>query len=848
MPNERSALSAALSTIAFVSLLTSPAHADAPTLTTGVPIHITEAYGVARALEPVTFGVPLAEDDPVLVPASELVVAGPDGKLVPAQYRPLTRWGGGPDDGKKPIRFLLIDLQVDVPANASVDYTLRRKQSSDKPAKPPKLKWKSKSKGFDIKTGPGAFFISKRGMQLLDRLGLDMNGDGKVKKKEFVIDSPEEAGFFVEDRFGAEYASDVQDAHWSVEEAGPLRLVLRADGRHWPVQPGVGIGRDFFQYRTRLTFFAGKACVQVEHELRNAYLDDPLGTIGFEGYEFRTRLHAPNLGSLARTARVPGTLGAGLTVKGKVSVYQDSDGGPSWAQTPGTTLAGFEVRDGQDQLLGSGISSPGWITAENGKAAVTLAVRDFYANYPKGLEVGADGALTFQIFPSRFGTFHWLDDAQQKTTEFLLLAHKVEPSEGGDPAARVKGWQYPLRPWADAAWTRRTRAWGDLGDLDDPTTADATLRTYDDGRFQSLLNSALARSGFEFGWSEFGEPITSKNTHTTGSPRNRLSYFDKFAINGSLGSFLHSEVFARHSRDIRTFHIDGFTKEDHPNTRLWEGLPWSQSTDKLNRDHLDPALAPHRAGIPANGHGWNGFDIEHLVVDDLYEYYLLTGDPVCRDSLKEIGECMRTWPIYDPAKAAGSTRGVGWSLRALMKILAVTGDPRYRTAVDALVTSIDNTRGKSPSPVNGLTYHWITRFPPDDRHVADADFDLPWQLAVVIHGMLMHSRETGSAVSRQVAIDIADYIVDYSWNGASTCESLACDDHTNFHPHDANDGVNIWVPGALAAVYRVAPRPEYLIVASTMVNSVGNLTQWNNSNGWTVYFWWHSYKALIQGN
>ena len=77
MPNERSALSAALSTIAFVSLLTSPAHADAPTLTTGVPIHITEAYGVARALEPVTFGVPLAEDDPVLVPASELVVAGP---------------------------------------------------------------------------------------------------------------------------------------------------------------------------------------------------------------------------------------------------------------------------------------------------------------------------------------------------------------------------------------------------------------------------------------------------------------------------------------------------------------------------------------------------------------------------------------------------------------------------------------------------------------------------------------------------------------------------------------------------------------------------------------------------
>lgn len=839
-PQRRGRPRLSLAALSLLAALASPAAADdVPDLGSGVPLFVREYQGVERVAEPVTFAVPLPKGSKV-TKENKLVVRGPDGQSVPAQFKVQTRWNDAPTSKKAPIRWLLIDLQVDVAADGEAVYTLAKKSKKDKSAKAPKLKVKSKNGLFKINTGAARFTLTEDRANFLDSVAVDLDGDGKTTSEETIIDAANDAGFFLLDRFGAEYSSLAHDVKYTLEESGPLRVVIRADGRHSPVEPGGGIGRDFFQYRTRYTFYAGKPFVRVQHTLRNAYLLDPLGAIGFEGY----RLHLPMSDQAFQAPlRAEFRLQDGSTAEydGPARLYQDSDGGSYWDQSPGTTFPGYFVYDGDALSLGGG-QAPGVMSLNDGARGVTLAMRWFFEQFPKGMESTGDG-IDLHIFPAEFAAFHWLDDGQQYTAEFLVHPHGAA---GPEPGA-IDGYLTPLRPFADPSWTRASGAWGDMGDLAMPTQTSSKLTSSAQSTVNQIYSDAYKKTSYDFGWSEFGEPIWAKSTHTTGSPRNKLTYYDRFAVNGSWWEFRYRELFSVHSRDIRTYHIDGFSHDQFPKVTLWEGMPSATSQEKLNRDALDPALAPHRAGIPSGGHGWNGFDFEHMVCDDVYEYYLLTGDPVSYDSLREMGEALRTLPTYKTDKAPGSTRGIGWTLRTLIKIWQVTGDEKILATAEKLVTSLENSyNADAASPVNGLVYHWVTRYPPNGSHVDDAEYDCPWQIAVTVYGLLLYHRETGDGRAVKIAEDLCDYIVDYGWNGVAVNDSMAVDDHTNHKYVGSNTGVNTWIPSALALMYAKEPRPEYLSYATLMYDSLSpSFKDETHYLGTGLFHWWHSYRVLI---
>ena len=826
-----------------IACRTAAARQDPPSLDQGLSIHVKETHGVVRNRDPVTFAFPLKQSDQIRK-ARKLVVEGPDGKVVPAQFKVQQRWNAPPDDTSAPIRWLLVDLQASVDADSEAIYTLRRKRRGDGDGKPPKLKVKERNGKIKVHTGTAKFILSRTRGNLIDRVWVDLNGNGKVKRNELLIDRPPNAGFLLKDRFGATYSSLNWDVNVFVEEQGPLRTVIRADGRHGPTSAGEGIGRDFFMYRTRYTFYAGKPFVRIQHTLRNAYLEDPLGTIGFEGYSLSTSLAPGFAGGPIHVTF--GTDGDNfMQFNGPSRIYQDSHGGADWAASPNTTFQGFKVYNHLETPQYAGPQARGFVHVGTDTVGLSLTMRDWFENFPKGFRYDGQDQLQFDIFPEQFASFHWLDDGQQKTTDFLLCAHG---KNGVKVAEAVQTFQNAMHPYPDAEWIRVSKAWGDQGHLDQPDYTDSAMIAYDDGQLASLYSSAFSNSSYSFGWSEFGEQTWARNTHTTGSPRNKLTYFDKFAMTGSQSAFRRAELFALHSRDIRTYHIEGFRREDRPGAVLWEGLPpWSFSTDKLGRDTLDPALAPHRADIPQSGHGWNGFDIEHMTVDDLYEYYLMTGDLVTFDALDEIGQCVRTWPVYSLTRAPGTTRGVGWGMRAILQIYQVTGNPKMLDAANDLVASVAATYGQTPSPETGLVYHYITEYPPHANHIADDEYDLPWQLAVAIHGMFLHHRETGDPRSLEIAMNVCDYLVDYCWNGVAMNEALANDDHTYVNYKGDNTGVNTWIPSALTLAYRQNPKPEYLSYAQIMYDSVPFLTDPLTYNGYGMHHWWHSYRALILG-
>lgn len=829
-----------------------------PNLNDGVPIHVRETAGIDRVAEPVTFGVPIAESDDVH-DVSRLVVLDPDGKRVAAQFRVLERWRASPHDDAHPIKWVLVDLQMDVLANSGVAYQLRTKSSlvtkaEKKKPKSPRLTAKKKGGRFDVDTGAAKIALSTTRASFLDGMRFDYDGDGKVEGNEVVIDGANAPGFVLTDRFGVEYASVHHPLAVVIEENGPLRKVIRVDGRHAPAEPTAGIGRDFLRFTTRYTFLAGKPWIKVQHTLKNDYLTDPLGAIGFESYTLPLRLRAGN--SSNPTFRGSFGLGDGTSFSqaGALRLYQDSDGGPKWNQAPNTTFSGFRVLDsgapGEGAILAQGGQAAGWASVGAGDRGVMIVMPDFFENFPKGFAFDGEDELRFDVFPAETASFFWLDDAQQKTTEFTIVPWRTKGSGEFDAEAVARRIENPLRPFIEPEYMRRSKAWGDHGSLDDPPQSDVTLLTYDASKLNELYQQAFQRSSYAFGWSDFGELIWAKSTHTTGSPRNKLSYFDRFAINGSTAAFRMSELFAMHSRDLRTYHIGGFDFDEFPNVSLYEGIPAPGSIDKLGRNTIPTALAPHKSGIPSTGKGWNGFDIEHMTVDDLYEYYLLTGDPVSYESLVSIGEAMRTWPFYIPNDPVGSSRGVGWSLRAMIRIWRVTGDENILQLADLFVSITDQTYNKStPSPVTGEVYHWVTRYLPSAHHIEEAEFDIPWQLATVIHGMLLHHRETGDETGKLVALDVADYLVEDCWSTStlSMHEAVACDDESIINPKPDNSGVNTWIPSALAIAYRHEPRVEYLGMAQTMYNSVPSLQAWNSYYGFGMYHWWHDYRSLLLG-
>jgi hypothetical protein len=833
---------------AAIALLASAASAQdgVPTLKSGVPILVREVHGVPRIAEPVTFGMPIPESAK-LKDVKSLYVRSPNDEIVPSQIRVLQRWRAAPDAKKAPIRWILVDFQADVEAHGVATYRLQLAKKGKKPkgvklAKP-RFDVALSASRLAVETGVARFIVSRERAGFLESVEFDLDGDGALEPNERLIDSSTGEGFVLTDRFGARYTSAAHPMTLEIVESGKLRTVVKVTGRHAPEIPGGGLGRDFLQYTTYYSFFAGKPYVRVQHSLENDYLDAPLGAIGFESYDLVLPMQ-PTSGS-PLGGRLGLAEGLDYSETGSLTLYQDSDGGSNWAAAPNTSFQGFQVRKDGAQVVADGAQAPGWIDVAAADRGLLFAAADFFENFPKALSFDGSSLLRFGIFPAEHASFHWLDDAQRKTTEFLVQPHGADAFDA-DRASQ----QYfrPLRPFCDPTWMRASKAWGDAGDLDDPPQSDEVLLAFDAGKLTEMYNQAFQSSTYQFGWQHFGEYIWAKNTHTTGSPRNRLSYFDRFAINGSEAAFRVFELFAKHSRDIRTYHLDGFDVDEHPNAILWEGVPWSKSPDKLGRDAIPTAYAPHKQGIPSTGHGWNGFDIEHMVVDDLYEHYLLTGDHVTLSALQRIGQAMRTWPIYVLDDPVGSTRGIGWALRALIKCWQVTGDERVLDCANVLVDVVRTTYNQSPSPITGEVYHWLTRQPASGSHVKTTSWDAPWQLAVAIHGLLLHHRETGDAQSRKIALDVADYLVDHCWNGVTMHESVANDDPSIVNPKSDNTGINTWIPSALALCYREDPRVAYLGVAQSMYNSVPILQAWNTYYGWGVYHWWHNYRSLILGH
>ncbi len=182
-------------------------------------IRLEEPVGLDRADWPVSLGFPFAKGE--LKDLGSLVVLTPDGRPVPVQAKGLSRWPDGS------IRWAHVLFLADLKRQAVAEWRLEWNAGTKAPAVTGQMQLRVEEKGgrVGVTCGDLAVVFSAGGANLIDSV--------KIKGRE-ALDPSRKNGFAIKTPDGKTYEAPAgQAVRLTVEESGPLRAIVRTEGRHW---------------------------------------------------------------------------------------------------------------------------------------------------------------------------------------------------------------------------------------------------------------------------------------------------------------------------------------------------------------------------------------------------------------------------------------------------------------------------------------------------------------------------------------------------------------------------------------------------------------------------------------
>jgi hypothetical protein len=296
-----------------------------------------------------------------------------------------------------------------------------------------------------------------------------------------------------------------------------------------------------------------------------------------------------------------------------------------------------------------------------------------------------------------------------------------------------------------------------------------------------------------------------------------------------------------HAASIRQFHLDGFVASEHKNSYIFEGIPYPNTNaypDDVNRSAVANKYPSLKTGIPAGGSGWNGFDEEHMTVDDVYEYTLLTGHPLTEEALVQIAEEILTFPfVRTPGTKPLATRGAAWCLRALLKAYFISGAQRFLDGATNIVKNVNQYRGKAPNAWCVAMQDYGKAFP---GNYTDT-YESPWQMGPFLHAAMLYYNTTGDPMVKTMMVEMADYLCGPAWGPNGNFKRFVkTKDWNEWVICTQYDGVGQWIPSALLLVNRMAPKSIYVEKAQAQYDfTYGALgSSWAFNMNDALWHWW----------
>ncbi|WP_028575405.1 hypothetical protein [Desulfonatronovibrio hydrogenovorans] len=444
-----------------------------------LPLIIENNTAVNRESWPARGGIPLPAGMLLPEDVSGLSVVDTDGQVVPAQFDPFVLWWGR--DGS--VKWLLVDLLVDVPAMGKAEYRLVHAQGFvDDP-----IRIQETEVDITVYTGPLKAVISKKRGSILEEVYIDSDGTGSFSSHDRIIrpdlvngsiirsDSQEmvygesqsynmwghgsgridsasyrSVGHLTEH----EYASGMAVPDKVVIEAkGPVRTTVRIEGRHMPDNYGQGIREEgFYSYTVWLDFFAGLSFINITHSLDNQRRDYPMHLYRIKECRMQFALDGD-----AAPSFVLGTEDGGhekFEPETKwISLLQDSANADRWdlynrlegksrddaKEIPGyffrarallgpALFRGYKVVQGQARsespvALARGDQAPGFGGIDFGEKGVSLFMQRFWVECPKAMRLSRD-QLHAVFMPDFSPEQFQVHPGSRKSHELTLAFHQ----------------------------------------------------------------------------------------------------------------------------------------------------------------------------------------------------------------------------------------------------------------------------------------------------------------------------------------------------------------------------------------------------------------------------------------
>lgn len=571
-------------------------------------LHFEKLSQFDRRAEPVSTSIPFCRGK---LPDPDQLVIRDRGATVPTQQRALANW----DDGS--VKWLLVHLQPDLPGNEARD--LRFEVSADAhQAEPDEVVALTESAhegmaaGIRVDTGPLSFMIPSRGFWPVQRVelhGHELWGEAPLKGFRLVHD-------------GECLSTDASSVELEVEESGPLRAVILIRGKHH--RPD---GHGYIDLRGRITAYAGKSYVEVEHQFIHTEEEGELSLEAL-GLSF-----AP----LERGAETRIALGEGY--------YRTTiqEGGEELSKALTTQTLLYQANEHFiDSYYGDF-----WADWRDENGGLALTVHQAHQNFPKQLEVSQTG-IVCSLYPAEAPPAPLLQ-GMGKTHRLQLHFHTSDmPLQ--EVSVRSLQFQLPDRPSLTRSWFRDNNPWGEAFF---PQRLPGRLLTHlnelHDGRPKAMgifhFGDAPDAGYTDQGRGQ-GESVWVNNEYDR--PHCCALYYGLTGQRRALDSAL---VCARHWLDVDLCHYS-------PDPLLHGGLK-----------------------VHTRYHGTGGVTPSHEWTEGFLDYYFLTGRGEGLEAARSVAENVLRHMARPELSEAGaaSVREGGWALRSLVGMWLATGEERWRS-------------------------------------------------------------------------------------------------------------------------------------------------------------------------
>ena len=687
-----------------------------------VPLQVANEAPVQRRGWPVTSGVPFPQG--ALMAAEYTRLLNGSGAEIPLQAAVLAEWPDGS------VKWLLIDFQADVAAADSADYRLEFGHDvvrrEDRPRTP--LALTESGTEVALHTGPLKVLLDGRAPCFPARVWIDANGDGTFSADEEVTDPRSPGLMELTTADGTTFRTHEGVCSVAVEERGPLRTVVKVQGRLQAAD-----ARRMFTYVTRLTAYAGKDFVRILHTWENDHVTDNFTAVRSLMLRTPLRLADPS-----------------CTLFCADEAAYRSDGRPTLAQLEDDE---YTVTDpgGAGQSGGvrwSGGRASGTIDLSDRTRGLTIAVRDFWQNYPKslgatanGLEVGLCPPLPYDRYCARGELedklYYYLQDGAYKLKQGASRTHElVYRFHSGPAPSSPPHLQEPLRARAPAAWYCDSKAFGDVAAVDP-----GKFPEYEHYADHSLANYLETReTGREYGMLNFGDWYHVQKWGNIEYDTPHV-FFLHYARGGDSRFFTAGEQAARHYMDVDTCHHHadhGFVDRVYAHCIGHTG---------------DYYPYYYRKG---GAQGVIEMEVDHTWVQGLLDYHLLSGDRRALEIATRIGD--KYDQLYTVNFDFCNCRRPGWHLILTMALYQTTGDHFYLNAAELIVQRVRERYTSNGWPHQLLLGHCECL----PRCSGNADF----MVGVLLSGLKRYHQATGDEAAADLIVGACEFLIREHWIAA----------------------------------------------------------------------------------